>query len=89
MHGERAWQRHTAMATAVLLRAWVGEKARETERVGNEWSSGVASIFTPLRPDRLGQCQRMATMRCTWPVDSRPVTARRPPVQVCDRRLTV
>ena len=31
MHGERAWQRHIAMATVALLRARVGDKASKSE----------------------------------------------------------
>ena len=55
-------------------------KARESERVGNGWSSEVASVFTPLRPDRLGQCRRMPTMQRAWPMADQPLMARRPPV---------
>ena len=88
VHDERAQRRHTAMATSALLRAWAEEKASESERVGNEWSSEVASVFTPLRPDRPGQCWCMAATWHAWPMAGRPLTAWRPPVQVCDRRLT-
>ena len=91
MHGERAWWWHAAMATAALLlalHARAGEKVSEIERVGNEWSSGVASVFTLLRPDRPGQCWRTAATWHARPMAGRPPTARRPPVQVCDWRLT-
>ena len=68
------------MATVALLRAWAKEKASESERVGNEWSSEVALVFTLLWLDRPGQRRRTATMWCAWPMDDQPLTAQRPPV---------
>ena len=65
------------MATSALLRAWAEEKASESERVGNEWSSEVASVFTLLWPDRPGQCWRMTTTRCALSTLGQPLMALR------------
>ena len=43
------------MATVTLLCARAEEKVSEDDRVGNEWSSKVASVFTLLWPDQPDQ----------------------------------
>ena len=63
------------MATVALLRAWAKEKASESERVGNEWSSEVASVFTLLRPNRLGQRRCTAATWRAWTALGRPLMA--------------
>ena len=52
-----------------------GEREGERERESEEWiEHGVASLFTTLWPDQPGQLRRIATMRRTRPVASRPLT---------------
>ena len=67
--------------------AWrAREKQSEGERARNGWSSDVASLFTPLWLDQLGQHWRMATTWWPWP-GMGPLTAWSPWPSVSDEMI--